>query len=109
MKQTKTLEIMWVNVKIREKIRKKATMEIVKTFQPKPTLHLPILLQLHSIQVPFSSKTLLKQNGSYTNAADDQTSLPFLINITKSDYEIEHAGVAENNLFMMEYKQRAVR
>ena len=90
------------------KNKKKGYYGNSKKFQPKPTLHLPLLLQLHSIQVPFSSKTSLKQNGSYANAADDQTSLPFLINITKSDYEIERAGVAENNLFMMEYKQRVV-
>ena len=45
--QRKTLEIMRVNVKVREKRREKAFIEELKRFQPKTTLHLPILLQLY--------------------------------------------------------------
>ena len=47
MKQTKKLEIIWVKVKIPEKIREKFFMEIVRTIQGKTTLLLPTLLQFH--------------------------------------------------------------
>ena len=38
MNQRKTLEIMWVNVNVGEKRRKKAFMEELKTLEPKTTI-----------------------------------------------------------------------
>ena len=50
MNQRKTIEIMWVNVKVGEKRREKVFMEELKIFQPKTTVQLPTLLQLSSGQ-----------------------------------------------------------
>lgn len=107
---------MWVNVKIREKKKRKASfMEIVKTFQRKTTLH---LLTLYSIPItPVSSKrspvqlnNTLKTNIVATQTFDDdQAPLFSWINITKINDEIEHPQVAKNNLFIMEYNQSLVK
>lgn len=59
---------MWVNVKIREKKKRKASfMEIVKTFQRKTTLHLLTLVQFLQREVQFSQQHLKNKYSSYTN------------------------------------------
>ena len=44
MSNRKALETIWVNVKVQEKRKEKAFLKEIKTFQPKATLHLPILI-----------------------------------------------------------------
>ena len=51
MNQKKTLEIMWVNVKVGEKRRERAFMEELKTFESKTTVQLPTLLEFYPGQV----------------------------------------------------------
>ena len=51
MDQRKTLEVMWLNVKVGWKRREKTFMEKLKTFEPKMTVKLPSLLQFHPRQV----------------------------------------------------------
>lgn len=44
MSNRKALETIWVNVKVQEKRKEKAFLKEIKTFQPKATLQLPILI-----------------------------------------------------------------
>ena len=65
MNQRKTLEIMWVNVKVREKREEKAFMKEVTIFQSKKTpIPIPVLIQLHPGKVPLNKP---HKHSSYTN------------------------------------------
>ena len=83
MNQRKTLEIMWVNVKVGEKLKEKAFMEKLKTFVPKKTVQLPTLLQLYPGQV--CSTTPHKPLKATQTFDDDQTPPMSWINITKTN------------------------
>ena len=66
MNRRKTLETMWVNVKVRQKIKEKAFMEGLKTFQPKTTLPLPSLpqpLTRASLLQPLTRASSLNNNA----------------------------------------------
>ena len=66
MNKRKTLEIMWVKVKVGEKRKEKAFMEKLKTFGPKTTIQLPTLFQLYPEQVR-STNTTQTLARRYTN------------------------------------------
>ena len=72
------------------KIREKAVMKIIKTFQPKTTLHLPTLFQLPPRQVHGSAQLTTPQKTDIVVTQtfdDDQTLSISRINITKPNAE----------------------
>ena len=85
MKQRKALEIMWVNVKVLEKIREKAVMEVVNTFKPKTILHLPTVLLLLPRQVHSLAQLTTPQKVATQTFDDDQTPPISRIHLTKTN------------------------
>ena len=88
-----------------EKEEEKVLMEEVKKLQPRPTQHLPLLLELHLEQVSVSNTTLhtsiLAKQTFYT----DQTSPNSWINISKTYNKGENPDAAENNLSIIKKKK----